>query len=647
MITRAKFPKKKDILVVNDVPVKSEIEKSLPYSATSNLNMFTALRKGTVDVYGEAAPNPYPIKQKDIWPTYLDYSYYGEGEVESNWDFNKEFRKRKDLEVHGDRYFIEDIEYFHLPHQKDVYVAKRLWDCIQGLIEEIKEVEPKLIICTGKWSLFFLTGCTSLTKNLSKPGTVIQFGGLATFRSSVMQLHECWGVAAEHVLVPIYHPVNAFSMPDKMYVMDLDIQKLCYMYEVIKSEGVGYYIRPDKEYVVGDTKEKAFGYLNELLGVLDTKETLVSIDIETFFMSTIDCIGFAYEVDRGCCIPFCHKGEASLWSPEDEVEILCKIREVLLHPNCLHLGQNYQYDCQYYYKLWNIDVGPKHDTMVLHHLLHNKMPKNLAFLASLYCETYSYWKDDITASADSPETRWIYNAKDCCYTLEVFQVIAQLLEDTGDKELQELYKFQMEQLHPELVRTMNRGVRVNKVMKEELYEYFQAMLVQVPDKVNNLLGFAFNSNSTQQKKKLFKEYFGITLKTNKKKGKGEVETCDAKAMLSYMEDYPLLRPFLGILLEYTALNKFTSTFLGMKLDEDDRARTQYRITGTAFGRLASTKNVWGRGGNLQNLPEKGKVPLYYLLQLLEGTSDEAIEDAMEFINMIEVDEGADYEGEYV
>ena len=391
---RATFPKKKDIMVINDVPIRNEIEKSLPYSATSNLNMFTALRKGTVDVYGEAAaPNPYPIKQKDIWPTYLDYSYYGEGEVENNWDFNKEFRKRKDLEVHGDRYFIEDVEYFHLPHQKDVYVAKRLWDCIQGLIEEIKEVEPKLIICTGKWALFFLTGCTSLTKNLSKPGTVIQFGGLATFRSSVMQLHECWGIAAEHVLVPIYHPVNAFSMPDKMYVMDLDIQKLCYMYEVIKSEGIGYYIRPERQFIIGDTFTKIQDYFNELSALLEQGKTIISIDIETFFSSTIDCIGFAYETERAICVPLATKSNPNLWPKEREIDILCLIRQVLTHPNCAMLCQNGAYEQQFFYKLWGLQVPLAHDTMIKSHVLRNYMPKSLDFLASLYSEHYKYWKD--------------------------------------------------------------------------------------------------------------------------------------------------------------------------------------------------------------------------------------------------------------
>ncbi len=407
MITRAKFPKKKDILIVNDVPIKSEIEKSLPYSATSNLNMFTALRKGTVDVYGEAAaPNPYPIKQKDIWPTYLDYTYYGEDEVESNWDFNKEFRRRKDLQPLDDKEyrFIEktsepvDFEnlptcFYKLEHQKDVYISGRLFTTIKELINEIKEVEPKLIICTGKWALFFLTGCTSLTKNLSKQGTVIQFGGLATFRSSVMQLHECWGITAEHVLVPIYHPVNAFSMPDKMYVMDLDIQKLCYMYEVIKSEGVGYYIRPERPFIIGDTFTKIQDYFNELSALLEQGKTIISIDIETFFSSTIDCIGFAYETERAICVPLATKSNPNLWPKDIEIDILCLIRQVLTHPNCAMLCQNGAYEQQFFYKLWGLQVPLAHDTMIKSHVLRNYMPKSLDFLASLYSEHYKYWKD--------------------------------------------------------------------------------------------------------------------------------------------------------------------------------------------------------------------------------------------------------------
>lgn len=649
---------KKDVMIINDVPVKNEIVLGDKFSAISNMNMLKAFRKGCLDIYDTSISSNNPhITYKDIFTTYLDYSYYGEGEVKDNFDFNKEFKKHRDLhelEFENSTYLVDRtcteittenqlyVCFYKLSTQKDVYISGRLLVQLEALINEINIVQPKIIITTGKWGLFFLTGCSSLTSNLGKPTEPKPFGALNTYRSSIMQVHETLNISHSHVLVPIFHTINTISMPDKALIMELDIQKICYMFENIKEVGIEYYIRPDKDYIVGDTKEKALSYLNELLEVLNTKPTLVSIDIETFFMSTIDCIGFAYEINRGCCIPLASKDKANIWTKEDEIELLCKVYEILLHKNCLHIGQNYSYDCQFFYKLLRLDVRPTHDTMVLHHVLHNKYPKDLAFLASLYCETYTYWKGEREGTKEDPTTRWIYNAKDCCYTLEILEVLLEILIDTKDKSLQDLYSFQINDLHPELVKTMNRGVRINRTMKEELYEFFKSMLDQVPDGINNLLGFTFNSNSTQQKKKLFKEYFSIVLKTNKKKGKGLVETCDAKAMLAYMEEEPLLKPFLGVLLEFSALGKFTSTFLGMKLDDDNRARTQYKITGTSFGRLASTKNVWGNGANFQNLPEKGKLPIYWILELLNLKSESSLEDSLEFIEAIETDFGADY-----
>jgi len=640
MITRTIPIRQKDVMIINDVPVKKEIELEEKFSAISNLNMLTAFRKGKLDTYSSEQSSLPGITHKDIYTTYLDYTYYGEPELENNFDFNKEFKKRKELtDIEGDLYYIEaeqSTRFHKVEHQKDIYISDRLYKELLSLIDEINACSPKIIIVTGKWALFLLTGCASYTANASTAKLRKPLGALAKFRSSILQIDSSWNIQHECILMPIYHPVNALSMPDKAYIMDMDIQKICYMFKDISERGVEVYIKPDKTYIIGDTKEKVFSYLDEILSICETREVLVSIDIETFFSSTIDCIGLAYEINRGICIPFASNGIPSIWSLEDEIEILLKLREVLLHKNCLHIGQNYQYDCQYYLKLWGIYVEPTHDTMVLHHILYNKYPKDLAFLASLYCETYSYWKGEIDGTKENPETRWIYNAKDCCYTLEVLYNLLDILAATEDEPLQELYSFQMNELHPQLVRTMNRGVKVDKEMKDSLRDFFNEMLEQIPAKINDLLGFEFNSNSTQQKKKLFKEYFGIELKTNKKKGVGHVETCDAKAMLAYMEEYPQLKPFLSVLLEYSALSKFTSTFLGMKLDDDDRARTQYRIAGTAFGRLASTKNVWGKGGNFQNLPEKGKVQVYYLLQLLEGFAGETdTSEALEFIESIE------------
>ncbi len=221
--------------------------------------------------------------------------------------------------------------------------------------------------------------------------------------------------------------------------------------------------------------------------------------------------------------------------------------------------------------------------------------------------------------------RWKYNCIDVSHTLEIEEVLQGLLSSES-KELQDLYRFQMDKLSPALIDTMNKGVRVDTEFKEELYIFFSGMLNDITSSINEMLGVTFNLNSAPQKKKLFKDFFGMKLK--RKKG-ADTETCDSAAMLEYLEEYPLYRPFLTLLLEHSSLKVFTNNFLGMKLDTDGRARTQYRISGTDTGRLASTKNVWGRGANLQNIPSKGKLNLKYALELVHKSEDDDLDDGLD------------------
>jgi DNA polymerase I-like protein with 3'-5' exonuclease and polymerase domains len=189
--------------------------------------------------------------------------------------------------------------------------------------------------------------------------------------------------------------------------------------------------------------------------------------------------------------------------------------------------------------------------------------------------------------------RWKYNCWDITYTKEVLDAQREILS-TQDTKLQQLYRRQIDKLSPATTLTMNRGVRINKTEKERLYIFFSKLMEDIKLEINDILGFEFNINSSPQKKKLFSEFFGIKLKVSRK---SKTETCDSAAMLDYIKEYPLYAPFLSLLLEYASLKVFTTNFLGMRLDDDDRARTQYKIAGTNTGRLASVKNVWGNGGN--------------------------------------------------
>ncbi len=395
MIERAKFPKQKDVMLITDYPVKSEITEGEKYSSISNMNLITSLRTGRINQYGKTIVDPSykGINSINMFCTYLDY----EGFEENNYDYIKEIVKGKER--------LEDEEYFPLPTVKDTYVHERLWNEFQKLLKEIELVQPKLIIIASKWSLFLLTACTTLGTNRGNYKDRKPLGGLNKFRSSILSPSPEWNLNyieneidgeieyLSPIVIPIFHTIHAMSMPDKLSTMQLDIEKLGWMFFKIKTEGIAYYAKPVTNFTLGVDKGKIIDYMSNLIKRLDEKPTRVSVDIETKYNSMIDCIGFTDKVNEGVCIPFAGEKNPNIWTEEEEVELTLIMVEVLTHPNCLIIAQNGSYDLQFLYKLYNLDLKLADDTMIASHILYNYLPKRLDFLASLYVEKYFMWKN--------------------------------------------------------------------------------------------------------------------------------------------------------------------------------------------------------------------------------------------------------------
>jgi hypothetical protein len=625
MLKRTMPKKQFDIMIINDVPVKFEIESGDKFSAISNLNLLTSLRVGQAITFNAQKIDGYKeILSTNVYKTYVDYSYYGENVIEGNFDFNKEFRKHSEI--------LSLDDYVALPHKKDLFISKRLNKEISSLLDEIRLCQPKFIIITGKWGLFFLTGLVGLGENLSKAGEPKPLGAMLKYRASILKPFEGFSLP-ECVIYPMIHTIHHISMPDKVPIMDMDIQRCSELYHHILENGVNDLLTDDITYILGTTKPIVLDYLNNLLKLLDNKPMVVSVDIETMFLSFIDCIGLAYKENEGICIPFATRSNPNYWSIEDEIEISLKLFEVLNHKNIRHLGQNYAFDCQYFKRQYLLDIFPAEDTLVLHHTLYAYLPKSLSFLASLYCKKYTYWKDEIDAPLDDPARRWRYNIKDVCYTLQIFNILEKVIL-AEDRKLYELYRFTIGDLQKEAIITMNKGVRVDKDRKDYLFNFYSSLMDEIRVRINEILGFEFNPNSVPQKKKLFKEFFGMSLKKKRRKGKESSETMDREAMLDYIIEYPMYAVFLKLLVEFNAIKTFTKTFLGMKLDIDDRARTQYKVASTVTGRLASVKNVFGSGGNLMNLPTGGKTVLHSVLDILNWENKEVFDNFEEYLEVI-------------
>lgn len=649
---RLAFPKQKDCIIINDVPTKSEIKDDEIFGASSNLSMLTAFQRGKL-LATQSIPEGFQgISPLKIHTTYLSFEPFEEG----NFDWGNYWKKRKDVREileNGEIFLvpIEDFQgsalensFYKIPHQKDLFVHKNLFDNIIGTLEEIKKVNPKLVILTGKWATFLLTGISSLAENYSKKVRDKPLGCIMKYRGSILSIHPTWELEVDCVVMPIIHPVNIWTMPVKIPIMLNDIHKLCWMFYVLQEQPTSFFKEPARTYLYGTDKKVILDYLDEILSLLKEKQLEVSVDIETMFgmppkkvkgklvgannrKPIIDCIGLAYEEDRGLCIPYCSRENPLLWNLQDEIDIQLKLNEVLCHPNILIEGQNYSYDYQYIKKLYRLETPPRDDTMILSHTLFNNQPKDLATLASIYCPFYTYWKDESSADKDSPETRWIYNIKDILYTKQIKSALQTSLENSP-KSLQDFYRFKVNELLPAVFHTMELGVPVDIEKKESQRVKFGELMTEIEETVNKIIAHTssdgkntINLKSSTQVKKLFMDYFEVEPIKNRKTG---TETFGNDAMFIYMEQYPLLRPLIKLILEYRSINVFTNTFLSAIVDEDGCLRSNLNVVGTATDRLASRKNVFGGGANIQNVPAGGKIDLRYCLQSLEDEEESDI-----------------------
>ena len=612
---------------------------------------------------GKLLTNTAKLGVDHVCYTYLSLNRPSEGDS----DWTKSVVSKKSIPAG------EEEAYVQCEWLKDTWVSSAVWKELQDCLEQIKQVQPKLIVIGGKWALFFLatlldgseTPLTTIARTKTTFKRKIFFGELNKYRASLLKPFSCLQLP-EAVVIPILNPAFGWVVPDKERIMKKDYERVAEVYRRLKDDvSVGSLLEQKQElnilyrnYTTHSSIIAPETILFNLLKVLDKAPTKVCFDVETR-NGTIDCIGFAWKDNEGFTIPFTYLStyineveetvwykdhwetvpagqeitlDKNYWSLEEEAEILHLLHKVMLHPNCLHVGQNYMYDCQMYYREWGLNLVAAEDTMIKHHVLYNYMQKDLALLASMYVNSYTMWKGEI--SGDN-ETRWRYNAKDVVYTLSVDKVLTEVLANE-EPSLQQFYVFQQSQVCKHITTLMNRGVNVDNNLKELLKAEYTALQQHALELLRWLVhDNEFNPDSPAQVRTLFKELCDIKPIIDKKT---KSETFGAKAMIVYLEEYPEWKTLLHLYLEYKRLGVFVRTFLSARLSEDGKMRCSYNVAGTKTYRLASRKNIDGGGLNLANLPS-GARGGFKLEQCLSDYRNDESEDSLEDV----VDDGVENE----
>lgn len=499
---------------------------------------------------------------------------------------------------------------------RDKMVLPIVVEGYRQLYAEISAVNPNLIIPMGNWAMWATTGKTGIR---NWRGSQLRLTGengyeLAVINSSPDGNAEA-GLAPK--VIPTFHPAAILRQWDWRAAGVSDLRRAA------RHAKDRIYNFPDQRFIVRPNFSQVIERLQMLLNYLDDCRTYgwnyiwLDVDIETGIkIKHLKCIGISWSKQDALCIPFVHKGWQDYWNEEEESWIVWYLYKVMTHPAALCRMQNGLFDCQYIHRMWHFVPNVGQDTMISQHAIFSDQPKALYYQASLYAENYVFWKEEGKGMEDAytPQDEnqgWVYNCKDCVYTREVGEVEQGVVDHLG---LGEVHAFQQSLFHP-VLRAMQRGVRVIPENRSKLAEEVQEQISVRQAFLNDVTGQELNVNSSKQMIDFFYHQLGQPpIMSRPKKGVPPHITCDDEALTKIATREPFLKPIVACIQDIRTLEIFLGNFILAKLDIDGRMRCSYNIGGSESGksapktyRLSSSKNAFGTGTNLQNIPsEKSK-----------------------------------------
>jgi uracil-DNA glycosylase family 4 len=445
---------------------------------------------------------------------------------------------------------------------------------IKELRAEISQVQPNVIIALGTESLRALTGKQPITK---WRGTVIS--------TSIGKV------------IPTYHPAYILRMYHERVVFEKDLRR------AVKESKSRDYHKPEPLCVV----KPDFVTVMETLGRIQPGSR-VSFDIETHGKH-VRCLGLAWGRWSSICIPFTHQKNVNIgnvvlidhsvgssdplnyWTEEQEYVILQELDRIFRDRRIQKIAQNAPFDTTILLQDFGLVVeGIWMDTLLAQHTCYAELPKSLDFLTSIYTDLGYY--ADYNASVDH-ET-WVYNCYDVIATFQAAEAL-----ETELKEL-ELWDFYTQHALPTMIgltRVQNRGFPIDVKLRDKTRLDAEKHLRVVEETLRSKLAYSLNPRSPKQ----VADFLYREKKVPVIKGKSGSPSTDESALETIALKRPDLKPVIDLILDYRRTSKLISGFLSSELSDDNRMHTSFSAWGTVTGRISSSADIFGRGGNLQNI----------------------------------------------
>ena len=485
----------------------------------------------------------------------------------------------------------------------------------QNFIQRIQATTSRVFVPMGNIALYALTGQSSISK----------------YRGSVLQ---CTIPGLEdRKVVPTYHPAATLRGKSLWkYDIVLDMRRAKKESEREGIPGLGGTL------LSHSTFDECMDFL-----WLCHRNKIFAHDIEVY-NGHISCMSFAVRYQgevNAICIPFydANASGRARWTSEQEMELWALIATILQDPSMTCIGQNYIFDMSVLTLRNGILPTCKiEDTMIAHSIMYPDTPKGLDYLCSVYTDI-PYYKEDrkLWNKLDEAQDRfWEYSAKDALATLLVWEALVDDLQN--DPLHMQTYRGTVD-LYPLLMYIQQGGIAVDMERLELLRVEVEQEYDTKCQELNEVADYEFNPGSPKQCAEYFYGHKGLRPYTAGKTGNPTTDD-DALRRLIIRDNLREAR----IVQECRGLRKFAGT-LNMAIDPDNRMRCSTNPRGTKFGRISTSKTIFGTGGNMQNLDTKFKV-------LLSADADSAFfefdEEGAEWVivarladdpRMIEVAEG--------
>ncbi len=477
--------------------------------------------------------------------------------------------------IRGQTYITNTIKSLEFPLKHYLDTSKRTpvvsvegRACIAELKEELLYVSPNVVVVTGNVPLFALCNRTGITK----------------WRGSIIESTLIPGLK----VVPTIHPATVLR-PKNVYLNKHLIQQdlAC-----AKEQSAFPDLRlTPRKMIINPSFQDCVDYLSNLR----TSTSVIDFDIEVVNLELF-CISFAKSEFEAISIPFI-RGNENSWSPENEMTLMRLIAQILENPYIPKRGQNLVFDSHFLLRKYGIAIsGPIHDTMVAQKISLPDYPAGLDFITTEHTDM-PYYKGEgkkYMKVGGELETFWAYNARDSLATAaahpnQIDQLIKQGNIPTYDRHCI---------LIPPLVYMMERGIKVDVEGMLAGRQAAEREVFDLESQLFSLVGREINYTSPKQMKEYF--YGEKNLPPYKNRKTGGI-TCDEKALTRiYRKGFPEAK----LVLRLRSLStKTLGTYLSLdKIDPDGRYRSQYNPVGARTGRLSSSENIFGTGGNQQNWP---------------------------------------------